>query len=51
LVGPYNPDAWVWKADRIFRVRSIQTGESREGNDQRPNLGQIASFVRDRLLH
>jgi len=50
-VGPYNPDAWIWKGRRIFQVRSIRSGESREGNHERPNLAQIASFVRDRLLH
>jgi heptosyltransferase-1 len=50
-VGPYNPDAWIWKARRIFQMRSIRSGESWEGNHERPNLAQIASFVRDRLLH
>jgi heptosyltransferase-1 len=50
-VGPYNPDAWIWKARRIFQVRSIRSGEPWEGNHERPNLAQIASFVRDRLLH
>ena len=50
-VGPYNPDAWVWKARRIFQMRSIRSGELWEGNHERPNLAQIARFVRDRLLH
>jgi heptosyltransferase-1 len=51
LVGPYNPDAWIWKAQRIFQVRSNRTGEPSEGSNDRPNLSQIASFVRDQLLH
>jgi heptosyltransferase I len=50
-VGPYNPDAWIWKAQRIFQVRSNRTGQSSEGSDKRPNVAQIAGFVRDRLLH
>ncbi len=49
-VGPYNPDAWIWKAQRITQVRSNQTGKLPERTDERPNLAQIASFVRDRLL-
>jgi heptosyltransferase-1 len=51
LVGPYNPDAWIWKAQRIFQVRSNRMGESWAGNEEHPNIAQIASFVRDRLLH
>ena len=50
-VGPYNPDAWIWKAQRIFQVRSNRMGESQVGNEERPNIAQIASFVRDRWLH
>ena len=50
-VGPYNPDAWIWKAQRIFQVRSNRTGEPSEKGNERPNLAQIAGFVRDRLLH
>jgi heptosyltransferase-1 len=50
-VGPYNPEAWIWKDRRIFQVRSNQAGESRRGIDERPDIAQIAGFVRDRLLH
>ncbi len=50
-VGPYNPDAWIWKNRRIFQVRANQAGESRSGIDERPDIAQIAGFVRDRLLH
>jgi ADP-heptose:LPS heptosyltransferase len=50
-VGPYNPDAWIWKAHRIFQVRSNQTEESREEDNERPDVAQIARFVLDRLLH
>ncbi len=50
-VGPYNPDAWVWKAQRIFQVRSGPANEPSTGNEERPDISQIASFVRARLLH
>jgi heptosyltransferase-1 len=50
-VGPYNPDAWVWKAQRIFQVRSRPANEPSIGNEERPDIAQIASFVRARLLH
>ena len=50
-VGPYNPDAWIWKARRIFQVRSNQADESPGEIEQRPDIAQIAGFVRDRLLH
>jgi heptosyltransferase-1 len=51
LVGPYNPDAWIWKDQRILQVRANRVAESGAGNEERPNIAQIASFVRDRLLH
>ncbi len=51
LVGPYNPDAWIWKDRRLVQVRSIEAENFREANDERPDLAQIASFVRNRLLH
>src|ERR1700736_310282 len=35
-VGPYNPDAWVWKTQRIFQVRSSQANEASIGNEERP---------------
>jgi heptosyltransferase-1 len=50
-VGPYNPDAWIWKAQQIFQVRSKWTFGSAAGKVERPNINQIAGFVRDRLLH
>jgi heptosyltransferase-1 len=50
-VGPYNPDAWIWKAKRIYQVRSSRRGESWKGGQERPDIFQIANFVRARLLH
>lgn len=50
LVGPYNPDAWIWKDQCIFQVRSIPFDVPRRQSEGRPNPAQIASFVRERLL-
>jgi heptosyltransferase I len=50
-VGPYNPDAWIWKAKRIYQVRSNRRGEPWKGSEARPDIFQIANFVRARLLH
>jgi heptosyltransferase-1 len=50
-VGPYNPDAWIWKARRIYQVRSNRIGELWKGSEERPDISQIANFVRARLLH
>jgi heptosyltransferase-1 len=51
LVGPYNPDAWIWKDRRLFQVKSIDTENFRESTNERPDVAQIASFVQNRLLH
>jgi len=24
-VGPYNPDAWIWKHGRLLRMRELET--------------------------
>jgi ADP-heptose:LPS heptosyltransferase len=26
-VGPYNPDAWVWKKGKIFRMNELETAK------------------------
>ncbi|MBV9643746.1 MAG: glycosyltransferase family 9 protein [Verrucomicrobia bacterium] len=49
-VGPYNPDAWIWKGQRVFQVRSHRMGDPGELKEERPNIIQIANFVLDRLL-
>jgi ADP-heptose:LPS heptosyltransferase len=28
-VGPYNPDAWIWKGGDLLRVRALQSGPKR----------------------
>jgi ADP-heptose:LPS heptosyltransferase len=50
LVGPYNPDTWVWKGGRIWRVRSLSTDVCESASTERPNPVQIAEFVHEQLL-
>ena len=50
LVGPYNPDAWIWKDGSICQVRAIPEKRSKKQSDKRPDPAQFASFVRERLL-
>lgn len=50
LVGPYNPDAWIWKDQRIIRVRTLNKQECLKRSRSRPNPSQIARFVQERLL-
>jgi ADP-heptose:LPS heptosyltransferase len=50
LVGPYNPNAWVWKDQHILQVRSIPARGSWRNSGTRPRPVQIASFVHERLL-
>jgi heptosyltransferase I len=51
LVGPYNPNAWIWKDHRVLQVRSHRMGESGKPSEKRPDIAQIANFVLGRLLH
>jgi ADP-heptose:LPS heptosyltransferase len=50
LVGPYNPDAWIWKDGSICQVRAIPEKRSKKQSNKRPDPAQLASFVRERLL-
>jgi heptosyltransferase-1 len=50
VVGPYNPDAWIWKDQRIEQVRAIADEVRSKRSRGRPNLLQIAKFVHGRLL-
>lgn len=49
-VGPYNPDAWIWKDQRIVQFRAISDEDRTKQAHGRPNLLQIAKFVHGRLL-
>jgi len=48
-VGPYNPDAWVWKDNQIIQVRSLGESSFSARLSGRPAPLQIARFVHDRL--
>ena len=46
-VGPYNPDAWVWKNGAILRVADLdQTGKLKRGRRFKKNdVAEVAKFV------
>jgi heptosyltransferase I len=50
FVGPYNPDAWVWKEQQICQVRSLPAKGPWKVSSARPHPIQIAEFVHERLL-
>ena len=45
-----NPDAWIWKNQRIDQVRAIADEVRSKRSRGRPNLFQLAKFVHRRLL-
>jgi heptosyltransferase I len=50
VVGPYNPDSWIWKDQRIARVRTLDKQDRSRRSHGRPSPSQIARFVQERLL-
>jgi heptosyltransferase I len=48
-VGPYNPDAWVWKDNQIIQVRNLRNRSFSPTSSSRPAPLQIARFVHGRL--
>jgi ADP-heptose:LPS heptosyltransferase len=49
-VGPYRPDAWVWRNGRICRVQDLATVSTKPTSSARPHPIQIGAFVQERLL-
>jgi ADP-heptose:LPS heptosyltransferase len=49
-VGPYRPDAWVWRNGRICRVQDLATESTKPTSSARPHPIQIGAFVQERLL-
>jgi len=47
-VGPYNPDAWVWKHGQLLRVNELATAKmKRHGRRFKPkDVPAIAEFIR-----
>jgi heptosyltransferase I len=48
-VGPYNPEAWVWKSGKIMRVRERPDQSVPDAEPLRPDPLEIAVFVRSRI--
>jgi heptosyltransferase I len=50
-VGPFNPDAWVWKNGAIFRVREIN-GHNPAGaeNFGGGHVAQVAEFLKEKFM-
>ena len=52
-VGPYRPEAWVWKSDQIRSVREyreIGPQESQSVSFPDGAIGRLVDFVRQQLL-
>lgn len=45
-VGPYRPEAWVWKDDRLFQMRDIANPNAHR---KCPDLRAIASWIAEEL--
>jgi hypothetical protein len=41
-VGPYRPDAWIWKERALYQMRDIADSERRESC---PDIAALAAFV------
>jgi ADP-heptose:LPS heptosyltransferase len=48
-VGPYNPEAWVWKNGQILKVRSISDKDSAIITHERPDPLQLATFIHESM--
>jgi hypothetical protein len=49
-VGPYRPDAWVWKNGKIVRVSDIpQEPAVTETTRVRPDLNALGRFVLEQI--
>ena len=42
LVGPYRPEAWVWKDRALFQMRDLNVPETRQRAD---GIADVARFV------
>jgi heptosyltransferase-1 len=48
-VGPYDPDAWIWKNSQLFQVRNLpNAGHLKKGRAFAPaDVAQVAELVRE----
>jgi ADP-heptose:LPS heptosyltransferase len=51
LMGPYNPDAWVWKHGQLYRVGELETAKMRKHGRsfRRKDVGSIVELIRPRV--
>jgi ADP-heptose:LPS heptosyltransferase len=47
-VGPYNPDAWVWKNGQLFRVGELETAKIRKSGRsfKRKDVASVVELIR-----
>jgi len=51
LMGPYNPDAWVWKHGQLSRVGELETAKMRKHGRRfrRKDVGSVVELIRPRV--
>ncbi len=49
LVGPYNPEAWVWKDRTLFQVRELQSPAAVQKRRAAPDIQAVAAFVEEQM--
>jgi ADP-heptose:LPS heptosyltransferase len=47
-IGPYNPDAWVWKHGQLYRVGDLETATIRKRGRRfkRKDVASVAELIR-----
>jgi heptosyltransferase-1 len=50
-IGPYNPDAWVWKHGQLYRVGELETAKIRKHGRRfrRKDVGAVVELIRPRV--
>ena len=51
LMGPYNPDAWVWRHGQLYRVGELETAKMRKHGRRfrRKDVGSVVELIRPRV--
>jgi heptosyltransferase-1 len=50
-IGPYNPDAWVWKHGQLYRVGELESAKIRKHGRRfrRKDVGPVVELIRPRV--
>jgi ADP-heptose:LPS heptosyltransferase len=50
-IGPYNPDAWVWKHGQLYRVDELETAKIRKRGRRfrRKDVASVVELIRPRV--